>query len=1258
MKRKHTISIILVSAMILAMLQLPVFASNWQEEERIQPQMPDENTFEVATAAQLAWIAEKVNEEGVTFEGKTVKLTDDIDLSGKEWTPIGTYENGDESKTFRGSFDGQNHTIKGLQIGTEAAPNTRWGACGLFGYAIGRETLSNFHLADVRIFNKNEYTGALAGRCETGIINGVSVTGEIIGGNQTGGLVGRAPSSELQNCAMNGTVKADGVIAGGLAGHCQAIVNSYAVGDVSASNFGAGGLAGHASEVYNCYSAVTLSSKHGVGALVQRDVSANISIKNSYWDVSAAHIVNGKTLADDEKKGVGDLQAEEEDNSVKIASSDMKSGVLLERLNDNGNESWNQWKADENSVNQGYPVLADALSSDRFWTAKASEPQSNDGIYEIDSAEKLAWVAKKVNSGEKTFENETILLTNDIDLSGKFWIPIGESKEAPFRGKFDGNKHVVTHLKIGSEVAPYTRWYAGLFGYTKGAQIQDVGLELAQIYSGASNVGGIAGMIEGGQVARCYVVGDIRGRNEVGGLIGTVGNDTATIENCSTMAQVRGGWFVGGLVGEAEFCTITNCIAGGNIWSNKRFMGGLIGMVDQKIETNGCRWNQSAIHIMYNQVVENEFKQGIGTGADDIAGNTADELKLAQTYTGWDFDTVWAMDSQVNGGFPYLAYQKFDTSIPILGLTLNKTDLSLFLNQPGRQQSEQLTCMIAPPNAQAQPLVWESDNEAVASVDENGMVTAKAEGSAAITVQTQDGAWKATCRVNVQKPDTEYIINKITCTDSSGAVLDPVVDVDTFYAEMNVTCFSDDVDRDYVILASYDGQGALLGLSYMRCSMKYGQTYDFGTSIQNKDRRTEKIKAFVWGSLDGMKPLSNSLEKKIYPSADKYAILDNAYLSESTSAVKVKLILSTGETATYEVDEISFGSAAEKLRSMVYNENGEKLPVQNRIVECRINSANEIILCEQVNGTEVVDKEYHADTMRFGTTIKIDETTNMLDASNPEDIVTIVPSSLKDGAKYVAYGFNQDADGVSRFVVITERGNGIEADTGLFAFSMIQKGTNPNTDEACEKLYVNGRAGRWVRILKDGYTVVDYSGTDTTLTEGDVIILERNTKGEVTTIIKLFDNTDTYTNYIGDFMSGVAATFPGSFTLPDAWTNPSDHIELAFGVITEKSGNWVVISSVSKDGDKVVSKRDDKWDVTCAEDINVMVYDFSESKENRLKVGTASDIRVRSVKSATDEQTGQINWEGVTEATREKMNYAFAKIVDEEITDVFVILAE
>ena len=394
-------------------------------------------------------------------------------------------------------------------------------------------------------------------------------------------------------------------------------------------------------------------------------------------------------------------------------------------------------------------------------------------------------------------------------------------------------------------------------------------------------------------------------------------------------------------------------------------------------------------------------------------------------------------------------------------------------------------------------------------------------------------------------------------------------------------------------------------------------------------------------------------------SSKKFAILDNAYLSESGDAVKVKLILATGETVTYEADEKKFGSslsdAADKLKALVYDGGSDKVAVEKRVVEYKTNSSDVVTRCEVVNGTGSSDpKEYDADRMRFGS-VRMDETTKILNANDPTDISTATLSGLKDEAEYVVYGFDKSNDGISRFVVIISDGSGITKDTRLAAYSNISSGVNPDTDDTCDYINVVG-AAKNKYVLEDGYDVVDNSGTSVTLSKGDVIILETNTKGEVTKVTKLFDNTDTYTNYIGDFMNG--GTFPDSFILPDAWTNPSDNIELAFGAITEKNGSRVVLSSVSKDGDAFVSKYDDRWDVTCADDVNVMVYDFSESKANRLKTGTAGSIKAKSVKSATDDNADQINWDQVSESTLEKMNYAFAKVVDDEITDIFVILAD
>ena len=90
--------------------------------------------FDIADAGDLAQFSKMVN-EGNTFQGKTVKLTADIDLENQEWTPIGDdgYNN-----LFSGTFDGNGKTISGLQI-----TSANDGFVGLFGFI---KTLFLFHM--------------------------------------------------------------------------------------------------------------------------------------------------------------------------------------------------------------------------------------------------------------------------------------------------------------------------------------------------------------------------------------------------------------------------------------------------------------------------------------------------------------------------------------------------------------------------------------------------------------------------------------------------------------------------------------------------------------------------------------------------------------------------------------------------------------------------------------------------------------------------------------------------------------------------------------------------------------------------------------------------------------------------------------------------------------------------------------------------------------------------------------------------------
>lgn len=147
----------------------------------VQEVIPAGDIYTIHTAAGLAWLSTAVN-SGNTFSGKTIQLTADIDLNGKEWTPIG------KNTLFRGTFDGGNHTISNLKVSGSGATddNTK----GLFGGA-GGATFRNLTIDNANVAG-SEYVGALVGTNYEGVFENCRVTNsKISGSTSTGALIGR-----------------------------------------------------------------------------------------------------------------------------------------------------------------------------------------------------------------------------------------------------------------------------------------------------------------------------------------------------------------------------------------------------------------------------------------------------------------------------------------------------------------------------------------------------------------------------------------------------------------------------------------------------------------------------------------------------------------------------------------------------------------------------------------------------------------------------------------------------------------------------------------------------------------------------------------------------------------------------------------------------------------------------------------------------------------------------------------------------------
>ena len=189
-----------------------------------------QGNYTVTTADGLMNVAELVN------GGKTdinITLDTDLDLTGKEWTPIGNYE-----KQYTGTFNGGGHTITGLTVtGSDQY-------VGLFGHIGSGGTVKDVTLEEVKIESNNDMSavGGVAGR-SYGTLENCSVSGSVSGSGIAGGVVGYQSDGFLTGCSSSATVNAGGV-AGGVAGLTDSgatLTACYATGDVTLESINSGG---------------------------------------------------------------------------------------------------------------------------------------------------------------------------------------------------------------------------------------------------------------------------------------------------------------------------------------------------------------------------------------------------------------------------------------------------------------------------------------------------------------------------------------------------------------------------------------------------------------------------------------------------------------------------------------------------------------------------------------------------------------------------------------------------------------------------------------------------------------------------------------------------------------------------------------------------------------------------------------------------------------------------------------------------------
>ncbi len=248
---KNKILSLLLSAALTLGCAVPAFAAEDGLPASDAPaEAAESGLWITAEAVQALAFAKSVN-DGESYQGQYISLNSDIDLSGIDWTPIGT------SNSFKGVFDGNQYVIENLTIGSQAAAAER-DAAGLFGDLGSGGVIRSVGIRNASIYNYyagSQYVGLLAsGTSANSVVDNCWATGTIAsGGTSTdtekysniGGLIGASGLkslvanswSDVTILSVSDTINAVGGVASGTS-YMAAAYNCYFNSDAKQSYYG------------------------------------------------------------------------------------------------------------------------------------------------------------------------------------------------------------------------------------------------------------------------------------------------------------------------------------------------------------------------------------------------------------------------------------------------------------------------------------------------------------------------------------------------------------------------------------------------------------------------------------------------------------------------------------------------------------------------------------------------------------------------------------------------------------------------------------------------------------------------------------------------------------------------------------------------------------------------------------------------------------------------------------------------------------
>jgi len=535
----------------------------------------------------------------------------------------------------------------------------------------------------------SEYCGGIAGYNSLSTVNNCYSSSNITSsGDGVGGLVGKNYGSDILFCFSTGNVEGDNRVGGltGLNDWSSLIKNCYSISCVSGSDIIGGFVGNNWASVVNCYSMGNVNGFYDtVGGLIA-DNNPNSEVIDSYWDFETS---NQTTSAG----GVGRSTLEMQTQSTYT--------------------NWDfiyTWQI-ESYINNGYPYILPGADG-----IELSGSGTEDDPYLIINLDNLQFLSENNflwASGTYFSQTEDIDASDTVNWNeGAGFDPIGDyhmTINEPFSGIYNGNGHIIDSIYINRYLQTTTMGI-GFFGCTNTCTIKNIGLTNVNI-TGNNYVGSLIGFngfdsiaknsfctgsvtgiddfivgslvgLNSGTLNNCYSMGITSGSEYIGGL---VGNNYGNVSNCYSKGEVSGIETVGGLVGK-NYASLTNCFSICNL-SGSNDVGGLVGTTGDESYVLSSFW---------------DIESSGTTTSDGGTGKTTAEMQELSTYTSmestgldnpWDFvgtpfddinnDDFWAINTELNDGYPYLSWQESSTYIDEEEINPNTyTETTLCKNYP------------------------------------------------------------------------------------------------------------------------------------------------------------------------------------------------------------------------------------------------------------------------------------------------------------------------------------------------------------------------------------------------------------------------------------------------------------------------------------------------------------------------------------------------------------------------------------------------